>query len=192
MCCACRCLLAARGPLRLSQSRIVHRRRGTTVAAGVTRESFGSRVPKPAFYEGLDRPIGAPGSELHPSFALLIFGIVSLGHLHPDSFTLFKVSTATGSCVRRADHSSSHVPGNTAAYYTQANPPHFVAGRRLLQYFRSCTRRRQFSSMMPVLTRWTCCLPVSNMQRSSSIFLALLPCGSCSRAKIDLLRFCSM
>ncbi len=59
-------------------------------AAGV-RESVSAQVPKPALYEGLERPISAPGSELHPSFALLIFGANCLWHLNPDSFTLFKV-----------------------------------------------------------------------------------------------------
>jgi hypothetical protein len=80
---------AARGPLRPARPPAPSRRRGAAAAAGV-RESVSAQVPKPALYEGLERPIGAPGSELHPSFALLIFGANCLWHLNPDSFTLFK------------------------------------------------------------------------------------------------------
>lgn len=58
--------------------------------AAVIEELRKQPIRKPAFYKGLERPIGAFGAEWHPLFALLIFFLGFFNHITFDSFTLFK------------------------------------------------------------------------------------------------------
>lgn len=78
--------------------------------AAVTEELKKQPIRKPAFYKGLERPIGAFGAEWHPLFALLIFFLGFFNHLTFDSFTLFKVSAVSKSpttCICTKHHHPS-------------------------------------------------------------------------------------
>lgn len=83
--------------------------RPTAESSGASSSAVGAagsdapKVPKTAFFDGLERPIGATGQEWHPLLALAIFALGYFNHLTLNSSTLFKVTAVSGPV-------SCHVP----------------------------------------------------------------------------------